>query len=33
MGIYMFFKTKKMQKEENIRNADDMIEHFVNKNS
>lgn len=33
MGIYMFFKTKKMQKEQNIRNTDDMIEHFVNKNS
>ena len=30
MGIYMFFKTKKMQKEENVKNFDDFVGSFTN---
>ena len=33
IGILSFFQTKKMQKTDNIKNVDDMIEDFVNKNS
>ena len=32
MGIFTFFKTKKMQKNENIKNINDFIENFVNEN-
>ena len=33
IGIYTFFKTKRMQEEDNIKNTDDLIRNFTNKNS